>query len=170
MKRNNNSQMVYLALILFTFFLPIQIFAGEPTKKETIEFIMGKADNFIYKYHKSDGTDESTQLLRFDGCNLVRQDLYHKSNGYRQDYKLYVDLSKLDPSTGELLPNSSRIQFLTKERKEVVKVESKGNRGDGYQQYQDAMQLETKSREDGEKLIKAFRHLIKLCGGTEELF
>jgi len=156
MKRNNNSKMVYLASMIFTFFLPMQIFAGEPTKKETIDFILKKADNVNDSYYK--------QSLSFDGCGLVI-----KSTSIKFGFTMisYIDFSKLDPSKVISETGDYFVWMETKERKQVIKNEWTNDPKVLYTLF---AKFFTNSSDDAGKVAKALRHLIKLCGGTEELF
>jgi len=170
---------IFATLALFQSF----IFA-EPSKTETISFIKQK----LYKYGKiieyTNGIKQSTTTPVDISINSNCQFIYPTytehtgagtSKGLAFNYKhtMTVSLTKLNPSKMDTSVSdlgTIRLNFQCREDKECIDTKNPKKGGGHYKEARVWDSIDIKSKEQSDKLVKAFSHLIQLCGGKDELF
>jgi hypothetical protein len=163
------------------------VFAQEgPSYEETLRFLNSKVD-------LNRGTS-TNRLLENDRCDLVLR-ITNEANykGRRQDDLInhYFDLSDLDPSRifyeeSSFRPGEGLVWIHTKENRDLIIQEQifyrESSASPGYTCQSSGecrsrisvsyivIQTLPPNNDNGPRAARALQHLVRLCGGQEELF
>jgi hypothetical protein len=148
----------FLASVLALFCYASSLKSAEPTVHETIDFISSYTipatvvdnDNFIRTYYTMFGRDQSA-------CNMLAQ--------YPSKETKRANLADIDPATIEVLhlKEGAAVVLYSKGRRKTIQI------NDSTEDLSDHIRV-TIQNIAPERIVNAFRHLIKLCGGKTEPF
>lgn len=160
-------------LFLFMIFLPKTLLADQPSKSETIEFIKSKCNlSFSEGGIRTQDIflENSQQQFDVTGCFLVIKITgYVNSGTYVSIYR--IPLNKMDPTRVVNFP--AAVQLYAKEEKEVIEERNEFTRpkeNSTFFRSSEPILVLPPYDSNVDKVNRALRHLIKLCGGTGELF
>lgn len=171
---------------LALFFVATSVLA-EPTKQETINFIQNKT-NLVWTDNKS-GKRDKKEKISISDCSITHVTHYYLADG-QPTYKKIAELKHFDPTLTKF-DKYNTVNIYTREHlkkvdeyveatddfdfKQYVKWGYKHNKQSNtlsHKNYSYSILTYVLSPEEinGPKVLKAFNHLIKLCGGKGELF
>jgi len=167
---------------------------AEPTKKETYDFIANKtAINADGAWFNTSGDHEgiSTKLTASeDMCRLTyTTEIYDSSKRLLSSEIEEIDLKQANPKTIEYAKatdltlnfyrrNFGLVRIDTFEKKPLISykkiVTEQGKINSSYNKdstrNKSLLQLLTQDYDSAQRVVKAFKHLVSLCGGKDELF
>jgi len=179
----------YFGIVIFILLFPYLLIA-EPSKKETAEFISKKTNMLRYGIYKCERNSDHT-IITFSGdyCTLTMTRTYYNrayvktkeygnipcsDNTIAFNTDTIVNLKEVDPDRISKANSSVVLNIL--EDKEKVKEKTyncKASKGGDKPQtvYKSYIYIETYNPSiNKDKLYKALKHQVKLCGGKGELF
>jgi hypothetical protein len=152
------------------------------TLAETLSFIKGK----INAYQPSIDPKRDTDIYKFEssnGCNVTLSEYHYyegSSNGGRHAYYTYTfSLHDLDPLSVKISVEAPELHFIkmeTTDSKELVQIKEVEIDSDqsvhpGYEAKGKTLYLSVSGdHEIAVRLVMAFKHAIKLCGGKVDPF
>jgi hypothetical protein len=166
-------------LLTLLMFLSISLYA-DPSMQETIDFIKEKTD---MKWTNNDsGKINQTQHIEIKSCkmNLITV-WFNNDRSPKSQYKIVTPLSEIDPSRiqTEIDKWDNRIVYYIKKQRPAIKqyylkngsyLACGDNTGCMNDMDRGWINVFRPYQINAEKLVKALRHITKLCGGKGELF
>lgn len=149
---------------------------AEATYQQTLEFLKDKLNvNEAPRHHSPSKLDFTSEfrLIEVSKCNFNYAKTFFFENGKIETVYHYFRASEIDPTS--INYDNSSMFFNVIRRKKLIRVVSKFNFSHIYSgtQYMNSLAIFNvlPPRDVNiEKSVRAFRHLIKLCGGKGELF
>ncbi len=153
----------------------------QPTLPETLEFISSKLPELATYTGKSEKNDLSERVTGTEGnaCNLTVRTFRERSGAVTitDEKVITVNLAHLQPGTIKTVnlgvPPIHILAFQTKEERKTVNVISVNRSPLGLRRYEDAaigFTFVFDSKENAERIQKAFAHASKLCSEKKEPF
>lgn len=179
-----------IIILLFHSFIFLYSVNAEPNKKETAEFISKKTNMLRYGIHKCDrNSDHSIVTFSDNYCTLTMTRTYYnrayvrtseygniscRDNTIAFKEDIVVNLKEVDPD--RITKESRSVSLIILEDKKKIKdkrYNCKASKGGDKPEthYKNYIYIETYNPSvNRDKLYKALKHQVKLCGGKGELF
>lgn len=145
-----------LAIVLMT----TSLAKSEPSKQETINFILDKVEN--QTRYRANGFNQSIWFTD-NGCTLNTE--MPPLNGNIRLHRR-VALQEIDPSRVEMQYDNNVFFFCNADNTCIENIHN----GRNVENIDSSSFSGWNSSDTTQRVVKALRHLTKLCGGKEELF
>lgn len=153
----------------------------EPSKEQTINYILERIDGVNLRTSSMSIRTESkmiklnvshVQSAAISDCVLTINETKKENEDLVLDKKMTVPIVKLNPSN--IKTDSNRLIIFTTNDGLNVKLEAKYRKDAKGKWTTDSRTVDAisvkYSKGQGEKIARAFSHLIKLCGGQKDMF
>jgi hypothetical protein len=157
--------------VLATCFASLACAQEGPSYEETVDFILEKSRVVDGSY--SGGQTGHYSLELPDRCILVSEQIDRDGSNVTNYRQSRVNLSDIDPSTVDTLTRTAfpAVRLWTRDQDELITERVPDQTGSiiTRRTYIAFVAVRDPDR-NLDRVVRAFRHLVSLCGGREELF